>query len=317
MRAMIVMTMAVFCCAAAPRQELPIRQTSLPDGELRYSVPVKIGSVTIDTMLDTGSTGLRVLPGVLGSSDYTATSASSSYDYGSGALLSGVIAKGAVQLGDLPTATVRFEAVDTVGCTAARPHCPASRMPQSAYGIGGSGFANAGFKAIIGTRFGSAEVDHPFEPLGIERWIVELPKMGETGRLILNPSADETAGYTLFRMPDSRTSAIPACLVRLDTSDKVCGRLLLDTGAPGVLVENKGPLADLPWAKGTPAAIVVQNSDGVQMSMRFAVGASRNEFLALNPDAHLPFTRISGLVPFGAWSVFYDAKARVIGLKAR
>jgi predicted aspartyl protease len=314
---MVLLAAAMLCCAAAPRQELPIHETSLPDGELRYSVPVKIGTVTIDTMLDTGSTGLRVLPGVLGSSDYAPTSASSAYDYGSGALLSGAVAKGSVQLGDLAPATVRFEAVDKIGCTAARPHCPASRMAQSDYGIGGSGFAKTGFKAIIGTRFGSAEVDHPFEPLGVDRWIVELPKAGEAGRLILNPTAEEAAGYTLFRMPDNRTSAIPACLIRLDTSDKVCGRLLLDTGAPGILVENKGPAAGLPWARGTAAAIVVQNGDGVEMSLRFTVGASRNDVLALDPNAHLPFTRISGLVPFVAWSVFYDNKTRVIGLKAR
>ena len=47
---------------AAERVEVPIKQTVLTNGVIRYSVPVKIGNASpIDAALDTGSTGLSVL----------------------------------------------------------------------------------------------------------------------------------------------------------------------------------------------------------------------------------------------------------------
>lgn len=319
MRAIAAAILGIFCWAAAPRQDIPIHQTSLPDGELRYSVPVTIGATTVETMLDTGSTGLRVLPGVLGSTDYAATSEASDYRYGSGARYRGVVATAAVQLGELPAAAIRFQAIASIGCVATRPHCPVSRIAPADYGIGGSGIAKAGFHAILGTSFGPAEIDPPLAPLGVTRWIVELPKPGDTapGHLILNPTAAESEGYTLFRMPDRRSSAIPACLVNLQSNDKACGRLLLDTGQPAILVESKGPVGGLPWANGTPAAIAVANSEGKQMSLRFTVGAGRDAAIGLNPHADLPFTRLSGVAPYFVWSVYYDKENRIIGLKPR
>jgi hypothetical protein len=47
---------------AAMRIEVPIRQTLLTNGVIGYSVPVKIGNASpANALLDTGSTGLRVL----------------------------------------------------------------------------------------------------------------------------------------------------------------------------------------------------------------------------------------------------------------
>ena len=44
------------------RVEVPIRQTKISDGVIRYSVPVSIdGGGPIDAELDTGSFGLRIL----------------------------------------------------------------------------------------------------------------------------------------------------------------------------------------------------------------------------------------------------------------
>ena len=69
--------------AAAPRQqamsglseppvEVPIRQLTLPDGMIWYSVPVSIGgNPPIDAMLDTGSFGLRVLVRAVSPNQYT------------------------------------------------------------------------------------------------------------------------------------------------------------------------------------------------------------------------------------------------------
>ena len=51
---------------ALPRIEIPIAQTRLSDGNIRYSVPVSIeGAPPVAAMLDTGSAGLRILAGLL------------------------------------------------------------------------------------------------------------------------------------------------------------------------------------------------------------------------------------------------------------
>jgi hypothetical protein len=47
---------------AAERIEVPIKQTMLTDGTIRYSVLVKIGNASpIDAELDTGSTGISTM----------------------------------------------------------------------------------------------------------------------------------------------------------------------------------------------------------------------------------------------------------------
>src|SRR4051812_20668327 len=78
---------------------LPISQTVLRDGMIRYSVPVSIdGGPTVDAMLDTGSVGLRVLAmpykdnatGVAtAQNNLPAHGRTSQYSYRSGVTLSG------------------------------------------------------------------------------------------------------------------------------------------------------------------------------------------------------------------------------------
>jgi hypothetical protein len=73
---------------AGERLEVPIKQTLLTDGVTRYSISVAIGgSPPIDVMLDTGSTGLRMLPGTVPVSAYTISNRPSVYGYGSGVRL--------------------------------------------------------------------------------------------------------------------------------------------------------------------------------------------------------------------------------------
>src|SRR5262249_40031980 len=73
------------------RFEVPIKQTVLTDKVTRYSIPVAVrGSRPVDVMLDTGSTGLRMLPGAFPNAAYAVSNQSSVYGYGSGVRLNGV-----------------------------------------------------------------------------------------------------------------------------------------------------------------------------------------------------------------------------------
>jgi hypothetical protein len=75
------------------RIEVPVQQLTLPDGMIRYSVPVSTGgNAPIEAMLDTGSFGLRVLNRALSSNEYTPTQIQRIYRFGSGVRLHGIIA---------------------------------------------------------------------------------------------------------------------------------------------------------------------------------------------------------------------------------
>jgi hypothetical protein len=303
------------------RVELPIRQTVLPDGELRYSIPVKLGATEVEAMLDTGSTGIRALPGALAASDFEASDRDSTYVYGSGVELKGTVAHATLALGDLVSpAPVSFEAVQTVDCEEHTPHCPATHVSLADYGIGGSGIPKQGFRAIFGTLFREAEVDSPLIALGVTRWIVLLPQPGDSapGKLILNPDADEAAGYTMFRLENPHNiSAIPGCLINDDSKARICGRVLFDSGEDGILVESHGAIDGFPWAAGTIAEIYLQDERGHRGGLSFTAGSQPYAAMAIDPHSDLPFVRISGAAPFYAVSVLYDASEGEVGIKPR
>src|ERR1041384_4252540 len=67
-----------------PRAEVPIREVVLSDGERRYTIPISVGGTAIEAGLDTGSTGLRILPNTLAASDAVDGGGNDRYSYGAG-----------------------------------------------------------------------------------------------------------------------------------------------------------------------------------------------------------------------------------------
>ncbi|HEY8005166.1 MAG TPA: hypothetical protein VIE16_13110, partial [Phenylobacterium sp.] len=157
--------------APAARAEVPIREVVLSDGMRRYAIPIRMGVVEIEAGLDTGSTGLRILPGVLGPADATAGSRDETYAYGSGAKYEGVAGEGRLSIGGLSGAAP-VQLIRRLGCVDRIPHCPVSRVAAEQYGIQGDGLPNEGFKAIIGTNMAHARIANPLAALGVRRWIV-------------------------------------------------------------------------------------------------------------------------------------------------
>ena len=104
-------------------------------------------------------------------------------------------------------------------------------------------------------------VGNPLRFLGAQRWIVELPRPGEgNGRLILNPTPQETEGYVMLPLAAPYAherggglhDAVPGCLVNAQVGGRACGVVLMDTGAPGLSVAN-GRLGDAPMPHGAAA----------------------------------------------------------------
>ncbi|HZM04181.1 MAG TPA: hypothetical protein VFC44_14310, partial [Candidatus Saccharimonadales bacterium] len=259
--------------------EVPIREVILSDGTRRYTIPIKVGAKSIDAGLDTGSTGLRILPGVLAPSDATSNGDYDRYSYGAGTEFRGRIGTGTLTIGIL-AAPSTMELIDTKDCTREVPNCPASRIPMEQFGIQGSGLPGEGFHAIIGVNMAEAEIASPLSAIGARSWIVELPRPGQDtpGRLILNPSDNETKDYA--RLPilsafaqqkGGMHDAVMGCIINTADKAKACGPVLMDTGAPGIRLTN-GPLGRTPWPNGTQAALTLFDGAQARAIELFTVG---------------------------------------------
>lgn len=243
----------LFAAGTTARVEVPISERRLSDGNLRYSVPVRIGGGSpIEAMLDTGSFGLRVMADAVSASQYQSLGIVRRYRFGSGVVLEGPLANAVVSIGNATTGEpVTIQVIQSITCTAVRPNCPAARLGAADYRIGGDGLAGEGFQAILGLSMRRPDVEtaalNPLDFVGAREWIVTLPKPGDRapGKLIINPNAADLAGFQLFRVEltppggaeedghPMRENLISACIgtQTAAATDEACGPMKLDTGA--------------------------------------------------------------------------------------
>jgi hypothetical protein len=306
---------------AQVRSEVPIRNVALDNGAHLYSVPIQVGSTMIEAGLDTGSTGLRVLPGTLVDGDVQDGGPTRDYSFTSGVRYEGDSARGTLVIGTV-SGTTTLETIAALTCRRDKPRCPAVTMTRADYGMRGNSLTGGHFRAILGVNSAAADVDNPLLALGVKRWIVELPRGGETGRLILNPTDDELAGFA--RLPTLSNlgaqgglkDSVQGCLVDGVTKARDCGALVLDSGAPNIRLVH-GKLDDL--SNGAPAALAFYDAAGPRALANFTVGdAASGTRLRGDSDGRIGFTAIfAGTAPYMAFDVLYDTAKGEIGLKPR
>ena len=177
---------------------------------------------------------------MLSSQNYSATTTQSNYAYGSGVQLQGVVGMARVSIGGIETSQdIPIDVVTQVTCLPSKPQCPASKLSAQDYRIGGNGVAGQGFYAIIGIGMRHADAANPLISLGNSAWIVELPTPGDStpGKIIVNPTPDESASYRVFQLMRNPTNngwldnKIPSCLLNSSTGKKFCLDTLIDSGA--------------------------------------------------------------------------------------
>jgi hypothetical protein len=78
-----------------------VRQITLSSGARLYIVPIAIGSTFTHAKLESGSTGLRVMPNVLKSADVDPTNGIDVYRSPEGEVFTGTVARVTVTLGTL------------------------------------------------------------------------------------------------------------------------------------------------------------------------------------------------------------------------
>ena len=306
------------------RVSLPIREVVLSDQTRRYTVMLTVGSTQIEAGLDSGSTGLRILPGVLKNEDAKPGWRGDTYSYGSGAQYSGKVGRAHVSFAPGVEGEEDVQLIRSVGCAPGRAGCPADRIPLSAYGIQGDGLAGEGFKAILGLNLSETTLPNPLLGIGVKRWIIVLPRPGEgrPGALILNPTPDELAGYV--SLPVAGTvgggahDGVMGCLCNDSSRETLCGVTVLDTGAPGIEVVGGG--GRRAWPDGTPITLAFMKDGRQAAAFDMQVGRrDQGSHLAFGDrPLRTPGTRIfSGIAAYFAYEVAYDGDRQTLALKPR
>lgn len=315
MRLLLSTIMAVASPAVAQRTELPIRPVTLSDGVRRYSITVEIDGKPVEVGLDTGSTGLRLLPAAVPNAA-TRRGVEVRYRYGSGIEFAGPAVAVALVAGTLARDDVRVQRIDRRSCLPRAQACAPDRIARADFGIQGDGLPGEGFAGIMGIGLRADPVGNPLEAMGARRWIVDLPRAGEAaGRLVLNPSADEVARYRQFSLIGD-TNQVAGCVVAADGSAKVCAPTMVDTGASGLRVQGGTPKQV--FKEGTGAVLVL--GDGkASVSMPVTIGRrDQASGMRLYPARQGGQLSLSfGIAPYLHWSILYDADTRRIGVAER
>lgn len=325
--ALVVMVMLqANAWADAQRVVVPIAQVMLPDGDIRYTVPVSIGgSGVITALLDTGSTGLRVFRGQVAGGAFVDTRFVTQSAFSAGDNLSGTIGTGVISVGDAATdAAIPFELVDAAACMDTRPNCGAALVSAHDYGIGGDGIAGQGFQAILGislTR--AADSENPLLHMGSGQWLIKLPEPvpGAVGALIINPDADDVRDmreFALQHRPEGGwVDALPGCLNNTTLQQQICGPTILDTGSPGMIAFVPGAAAAPLWHAGDAASLSFSGSGTTNLAIPFVVDRDAGTGMLQQPGLGALPEILGGFLPFFYNAVLYDGAAGRIGLQPR
>lgn len=308
---------------APQRSEVPIREVRLSDGVRRYGIQMTIGGTEVLAGIDTGAAGLRVMPDAIPAGAATAETAAEFYNFGSGTRLDGVVGRADIRLGGLSGST-SLHLVNKVGCGPRSPGCPGTL--GLGYGFLGDGLPKEGFRVLLGANMGRTSIDNPLIAVGARRWIMELPRPGETapGRLILNPTNEEVASFTALRLVGGFREeeggglhdSVLGCLTSEAGRARACGPIALDTGAYSVRVLNS-PLRATPLEPGAPMALELTDvSRTAAVAVRMTVGGeAQSLFFGTAPRRETIIE--AGVAPYFAYSVLYDPVRRMLGFKAR
>ncbi|WP_375391754.1 hypothetical protein [uncultured Sphingomonas sp.] len=83
-RAVLLLLALLPAPALAQRAELPVREVDLPNGDRRFATTLSIDGQVVEVGIDTGSTGLRVLPRGLSAAGRATNGARVTYSFGAG-----------------------------------------------------------------------------------------------------------------------------------------------------------------------------------------------------------------------------------------
>ncbi len=266
--------------------DVPMTVTEVSsDGSKRFSVPIQIGdSLPVEALLDTGSSGLVILEGVVPDSAFASvTTTPVVYDYGGGLQLTGVFAYGVVTIGELATPDpIPIVLVTEIGCTSASPDCSGSgQTPADATLFGpyrailGAGMRNDG-------TFGNPIVQLPGHP----SFVVQAPAYGgDVGTLRIGPTAQELSTFTTYPLPTTDggllangtpswndDNGLPGCVHDVTSGMDYCEPVFLDCGACPTYIYWPSAVNDSVFAPGSRLQMTVGPGGAPLGQYAFTVG---------------------------------------------
>ena len=307
-------------------------------GTVRFSIPVTLGSSPpVEAFLDTGSSGLRILPGVLPSSAFaeiTTTKVTSSYH--SGLTLSGVIATINVSIGGLSTPTpIPVMLVQTVSCAADEPNCGANGVDAGGYTF----FETSRVLIGVGLRnsASSGGVASPIPQLqGSPSFLIQGATHGGTSAtMVLRPDTASLPTLKTFSLPKEDGGAplpngvsafadrygLPACLNDTTHGVDYCVPAELDTGNPPVYIEwpGAGDAGERVLPPATMVEVTIGPEAGVLEQYSFTVGSvptSGVDAVEVEPATLPPYMNL-GTQVFFRYDVYFDPLHGVVGFATR
>jgi hypothetical protein len=302
---------------------IPVTMVTVGNGDEIPTVQVSIGgSAPFTAELDTGSVGLRVVTGTIPDTAWSIGTTTGSVVYGSGVVATGALAMAAVTIGGLATTTaIDVQDITTVGCTAAKPSCPANGVAAADFRFSST------FPAIMGVGFRSnANIASPLAAIGANhQYTLSLPAYGgATGAITIDPDSVTLARFAAARIQlpvdgdgfDDTT--VPFCV------NALCETGLLDTGQPVIQLAT---MADGDLAKaGVPSGTVVAPAGtAVDIMIDANVTTSWSFVVGSTPTAGVDLIRFDGtaavdnlgVAPFHIFDMFYDYAAGVIGVASK
>lgn len=316
------------------RTEVPLKLTyDLTNQLLTPTLTVSINGVANDLVFDTGSWGMRILPGALRRANLAIDPVQLTYGYGlsrGAVFIKGRQASGTFSVGGLvATAPVHIMLIDTIR----RSATDAGRSTLDSVTVPNHHFRN--LAGILGVGMRNREGSDVASPLaqlpGNNSYLIRFPAYGQPmGSVILNPNESDLAGFTFFPlakgnypMPNGLSSWTDDQLNGIAVLNGLTVRApaLLDTGTPtthisafnlhhyGIL--DQGSVVKMGLAqRGQPSALV-------DTTFRVTSQVVGKDLVHTNVPTWTEPSLIFGTNFFFFFDVYYDQKGGRIGIKKK
>jgi Protein of unknown function (DUF3443) len=292
-------------------------------------IPVRVGPVgaaTAQCVLDTGSSGLRILASALDSSVYQRTGTMLTETFDNGMVFDGEQATAIVAVGDAATPqAIDIAVIDSVSCSTANPDCVGSAGASSLTDVGTMGIFGVGLRGYSDSTLFSAIAQLPTEQ---QSYAIHLDGSG-SGSLAVGLSADDFASYQFVALsPDPSGAqhpnhvpawndvAVPVCFAVAGSAvTQPCAtETLFDSGTTEVVLEDGGIASSAADAAGyLDAGTAFDASFG--SAFDWATTATQGEIYVAASDSP-NFDRILGMPFFAAFDLAFDIQAGRIGVRA-
>jgi hypothetical protein len=303
---------------AAVGQMIPLSIVTVA-GAPRLVADIHVGGTPLRVLLDTGSSGLRVVASKLSPGSATPVGPAPAYAYGSGVELTGTDARASVGIGAVHSvAPLPIELVEATHCVAAQPRCPAA-----------DGHAPPAFGGVVDGILGvslraSTDLGDPMSGLpGGQAFAVHYDPAGHSS-LLLGAPAD---GFTLQRLQpapaggpaDAAASpnwvaALPLCFrAPSKLAEPACTNLaLFDTGSASTTI-IAAHVTDATLPPNTTLTLATTDN---RWSQTYITGPG--QVATLISPTHAGTNRsIVGLPAFARVDLRFDRTAGTIGFRSR